>query len=145
MNCLAQYLACYSTSSISTWVVTLLSTNVKGGQQENTFPISGTEFNPHSNQALRSESVGPGLQVGLIFSVRHAKCRNKKIKWSLKKCQQALCSHADYIILFFMKTQVGRWQHFVQENSICLWLSHWIHCELAEAMTRSCSVLNLNT
>lgn len=48
----------------------------------------------------------------------------QEMKQSLKGCQ-AFCSHTDYITLFFMKIQVGRKQHFVQENiMICLRL----HC-----------------
>lgn len=137
MNCSAQRLAYYSTSSASSWAVMLLWTNVQAGRQKHSPQQHWVE-----PPLQASHEVGEGrtcrLQLGLRFPVRQARCGNKKTKGSLNKCQ-AFCSQTDSITLFFMKIQVGREQHFVQENSIiCLWLSHWMNCELVQALTRPC-------
>lgn len=101
MNCSAQRLAYYSTSSASSWAVMLLWINVQAGRQKHSPQQHWVE-----PPLQASHEVGEGrtcrLQLGLRFPVRQARCGNKKTKGSLNKCQ-AFCSQTDSITLFFMK------------------------------------------
>lgn len=125
INCRARHLARCSTSWRSSWVVMLLRTDVKAEQQKHiphqrhsvgpTFKVSGESGRGETLQAASGLRFRPNMQ--------EAETRQQNKAW--KKCP-ARCSHTDYITLFFMKIQTGKWQLFVQELLACDWVTKYM-------------------